>query len=337
VTCTVVVGGAFGDEGKGKVVSYLAVKDNVDVAARGGVGPNAGHTVVYNSKVLKLRMLPSAIVNEKTRLMIGPGVLVNPEVLVDEVSQYNVDGRLIIDRQCGIIERSHIERDKEGHLRDTITTTGTGTGPANSDRILRVARVAKDEPLLSKYIGDVAEEVNTAIDNKEKVLLEGTQATGLSIYHGTYPYTTSKDVTASAICADVGVGPRKVTDVIVVFKSYFTRVGAGPLENELPSDEILRRGWQEYGSVTGRPRRAAPFDIQVAKRSVMLNSASQIAITKLDVLFPETSHAQQYSNLSDAAKKFVEMIEAETGTDVTLIGTGNECYDIIDRREVRFA
>jgi adenylosuccinate synthase len=332
VTCTVVVGGAYGDEGKGKVVSYLAIKDDIGIAARGGVGPNAGHTVVYNGKTFKFRMLPSAVVNERTKLMIGAGVLVNPDVLINEVNQCGVDGRLTVDRQCALIDKVHIERDKEGHLREKIATTGTGTGPANSDRVLRIARLAKDEPLLRDYIGNVAEQVNTAIDAGERVLLEGTQATYLSVYHGTYPYTTSKDVTASSVCADIGVGPMKVDEVTVVFKSYLTRVGAGPLENELPPEEVARRGWQEFGSVTGRPRRAAPFNVQIVKKSLMLNSASQIAITKLDTLFPETARVKDYSRLSNQAKKFIEDVEEETGVKVTLIGTGSECHDMIDRR-----
>jgi adenylosuccinate synthase len=72
----------------------------------------------------------------------------------------------------------------------------------------------------------------------------------------------------------VGIGPKKVGDVIVVFKSYVTRVGAGPLEGELTLEEAVRRGWVEYGTVTGRPRRVAPFNIELARRAVMLNSAT---------------------------------------------------------------
>ncbi|MGB9630634.1 MAG: adenylosuccinate synthetase, partial [Candidatus Methanodesulfokora sp.] len=78
---TVVVGGFYGDEGKGKILSYLSVVDDVDLGVRGGVGPNAGHTVVFKGKEFKLRQIPSAFVNERTLLLIGPGVLINPEVL----------------------------------------------------------------------------------------------------------------------------------------------------------------------------------------------------------------------------------------------------------------
>jgi adenylosuccinate synthase len=163
-------------------------------------------------------------------------------------------------------------------------------------------------------------------------MVEGTQGTFLSLYHGTYPYVTSKDVTASQACADVGIGPTAVDQVIVIFKSYVTRVGEGPLENQLSRDEVLRRGWMEHGTVTGRERRAAPFDFNLAKRAVELNGGTQIALTKLDVLFPATKGIHEYGDLPREASDFVSKIEERTGIPVTVIGTGAQESDIIDRR-----
>ncbi len=330
--CTVVVCGFFGDTGKGKIISYLALKDKVSVAARAGVGPNAGHTVIYNNKTYKLRMIPSAFVYEKSRLLIGPGVLVNPEVFLNEVRLVNADNRAGLDPQCAIIEPKHIEIDRAGHLASKIKTTGTGTGPCNADRVLRKAKLAKDVPELQPFLTDVPLEVNTAIDSGENVLIEGTQGTFLSLWHGTYPYVTSKDVTASAACSDVGVGPKKVDEVIVVFKAFVTRVGAGPLPGEISWEEAEKRGWAEIASVTGRRRRAAPFNFDLAKRAVMLNSATQAAITKIDILFPECKNVRSFSDLSDEAKKFIKKVENEIKTPVTLIGTGPEVWDVVDRR-----
>jgi adenylosuccinate synthase len=163
-------------------------------------------------------------------------------------------------------------------------------------------------------------------------MIEGTQGTFLSLYHGTYPYVTSKDTTASAACADVGVGPTQVDDVIVIFKAYVTRVGEGPLEGQLDRDEVARRGWTEFGTVTGRERRAAPFDFKLAKRAVQLNGATQIALTKLDVLFSSAKGARRLEDLDTEAREFVSRIEQGTGVPVTLIGTGPGEEDIIDRR-----
>ncbi|MGN6709622.1 MAG: adenylosuccinate synthetase [Candidatus Nitrosocosmicus sp.] len=331
--CLVTIGGFYGDEGKGKIIAYLAINDNYSVAARGGVGPNAGHTFVQNNKEYKVRMLPSAVINKNTQLLIGAGVLVEPNILIKEVNEFNAIDRTFVDFQCGIIEQDHQDRDKkDDHLKSIIGTTGTGTGPANADRSLRKLRLAKDIPDIALYLEDVSNSINYSIDNKENVLIEGTQGTFLSLYHGMYPFVTSKDVTASAICSDVGVGPKKIDDVLIVFKSYITRVGEGPLAKEIDAEEAKEKNWLEFGSVTGRQRRAAPFDISLAKKSIQINSANQIALTKLDIIFPQCKGIRDYSKLANEAKKFIETIESETGIPVTIIGTGSEIDDTIDRR-----
>ena len=327
---TVIVGGFFGDEGKGKIVSYLALKDNPSIVVRGGAGPNAGHTIADGDKVYKVRMLPSGFLNKSSKVMIGPGVVVNPTILLKEIEDFGVSGRAFVDQRCGIIEETHVERDSM--LKDTIGSTGSGTGPANADRAMRTLKLAKDIDSLSAYLEDVPTAVNQALDENKGVLVEGTQGTYLSLWHGTYPYVTSKDVTASGICSDIGLGPKKVDEVMVVFKSYVTRVGAGPLENELASDTISKKGWSEWGTVTGRQRRAAEFSFSLAKKAIMLNSATQIAITKLDVLFPSCAHKTSYESLDGEAKSFIKNIEDKLGVPVTLIGTGPAINDIVDKR-----
>ncbi len=329
---TVIVGGFFGDEGKGKIVSYLAMKDNPVIAVRGGVGPNAGHTIEHNGKKYKVRMLPSAFLNPNTRLLVGPGVVLGLDVLLKEISEFGTQDRSFIDYQCGIIEDSHRAADSQGRLKESIGSTGTGTGPANADRAMRTLKLAKEIDSLALYLDDIPNAVNFALERKEQVLVEGTQGTFLSLWHGTYPYVTSKDVTASGICADVGIGPKSVGEVVIVFKSFVTRVGEGPLKNEISPEEAAAKGWQEIGTVTGRQRRAAEFDFELAKRAIMLNSATQIAITKLDVVYPECTHMQSFSDLSSPAKYFIKTIEDKLKVPVTLIGTGPEVNDTIDRR-----
>jgi adenylosuccinate synthase len=331
---SVVVDGFFGDTGKGKIISYLAINNDIDIAVRGGVGPNAGHTVVFGGKTYKLRQIPSAFINNKVRLLIGPGVLVYPKLFLEEVSLTNTKGRTFLDFQCGIIESKHIDEDRSNtFLKKKIGTTGSGCGPAMKDRVSRVLKLAKDVPELQEYLTDVPLEVNTALDKDMNVLLEGTQGTFLSLYHGTYPYVTSKDVTAASICADVGVGPKRVDEIILVFKSYVTRVGGGPLENEYSREEAEKLGVLEIATVTGRVRRAAPFNFKYAKRAVMLNSPTQIAITKLDILFREDYGKKDYESLSKNAKQFIEDIENELAIPVTLISTGPDATHTIDRRK----
>jgi len=334
MVCNVVVGGFFGDEGKGKLVAHLALTDKPSVIARGGAGPNAGHTVEHLGKTYSLRMIPSGFVYEKARLLIGPGVLVNPKVLFDEIANTGCEGRIGVDRQCAIIEEKHIKEEVESsHLSQKIGSTKSGIGTCSSDRVFRRAKLAYEFPDLSKYLADVSLELNEALEKGSNVLIEGTQGTFLSLYHGTYPYCTAKDVCASAICSDVGVGPTKVTDVIVVFKAFVTRVGEGPLDGQLPREELAKRGWLEYGTVTRRERRAAPFDFTLAKKAVRLNGATKAALTKLDVVFPESKGAKKFGDLPTAAKQFIENVEGEIEIPVSLIGTGPSSEDVIDRRK----
>ena len=329
---TVVVGGFFGDEGKGKIISYLSKKDNPSIVVRGGAGPNAGHTIKDGNTTYKVRMLPSGFLNKNARVMIGPGVVVDPQVFLKEIQEFGVSGRVFLDNHCGIIEQNHLDQDSKGRLKEKIGSTGSGTGPANAERAMRTLKMAKDIESLSSYIKDVPDEINSALKNKEEVLVEGTQGTHLSLWHGTYPFVTSKDVTAAGICADVGLGPKSVDEVLIVFKAYLTRVGTGPMPGELTAEETEQKGWAEFGTVTGRPRRAAEFDFNLARRAVMLNSATQIAITKLDVRFPECSGVKSMNELSSDAKSFIKNIEEKLEVPVTLIGTGPFVDDVVDIR-----
>ena len=197
---------------------------------------------------------------------------------------------------------------------------------------MRTARMAREVPELKRFLADVPAEINGALESGETVIIEGTQGTYISLYHGTYPYVTSKDVCASAACSDVGVGPTKVDDVVLAFKAYVTRVGAGELSGEISPEEAKRRGWDEYGTVTGRQRRAAPFDFDLAKRAVMINGATQIAVTKIDVLFPDCKGVTFFEDLNPPAKEFIGRIEDELRLPVTLIGTGPGVNELVDRR-----
>ena len=330
--CTVIAGAFWGDEGKGKIISYLALKDKLDVCLRTG-SVNAAHTVWYQGNRYALHMVPAAFVYEKCRLLIGAGSNVHVAKFLEEVEATNVKNRIGIDHQASIIEEKHSIQDKtNAHLKG-LGTTGWGIGPAIEERVRRTAKLAKDIPELQPYLTDVTTEVNKAIDAGKKVLLEGTQGLMLSLFHGTYPYVTSRDTSASAICSEAGVGPTKVDNVLVVFKAFVTRVGTGPLPGELTKEEALKRGWFETAAGTGRDRRSAPFNFELARKAVMVNGATQAALTKLDVLHPECKGARTYNELPIEAKQFINEIEKQTGISVVLIGTGPEALDIIDRRK----
>lgn len=279
--------------------------------------------------------MPSTFLYKKCKLFIGPGANVNPKAFLSEAEELGVKGRIWLDRQCSIIEEQHIASDKgSDFLTKTIGTTRQGVGPAVADRVKRIARIACEISELKPYLADVPLEVNKAIDQGKKVLLEGTQGFYLSLYHGTYPYVTSRDTSAAGVCSEVGVPPTKVDDVILIFKAYMTRVGGGPLPGELAEDETKKRDWVEIATVTGRMRRAAPFDYELAKRAAVINGATQIALTKIDVIFPESAGVKRFSELPKEAVNFIKGIEKKVKVHVTLIGTGPTTMDIIDRRGI---
>jgi adenylosuccinate synthase len=331
--CSVIVGAFWGDEGKGKIISYLALKDNLDFCVRTG-SVNAAHTVWYEGKKYALHMVPAAFINPKTRLLIAAGANVDVKTFFDEMALTQVDPKRIgIDQNASIIEQKHCEQDKASAVNKGIGTTGRGVGPALEERVRRTAKLAKDIPELKPYLADQIMEVNDGLDVGKSVLLEGTQGFMLSLFlGGGYPYVTGRDTGASAIASEAGVGPTRVDDVIIVYKSFITRVGAGPLPGEITKEEALKRGWFEVAAGTGRDRRSAPFDFDLAKKNAKINGATQAAMTKLDCIYPTCRSARKFSDLPKEAKEFIKEVETRTGVPIVYIGTGPDALDLIDRR-----
>ena len=333
MSCTIIVGGFFGDEGKGKIVAHIACTDKPVIISRGGVGPNAGHTVQVGDREYGVRMVPSGFVYKEAKLCIGSGVLVDPRVLKQEVDMLDVKGRIFVDKRCGIITEDHIRRDKgSAHLSKKIGSTGSGCGPANSDRVMRISPQAKDVPELAEYLLDVPKAIDDELKKGSPVLLEGTQGFGISLYYGTYPFVTSKDTSASQIASDNGVGPTRIDDVIVVFKAYPTRVGEGPFSTEMSFEKSDSMGIQEFGTVTHRKRRIGGWDGDMARYSAMVNGCTQAAITGIDHVDKTCFGITEYAKLTKKAKNFLKTAEDDIGSPITLISTGPEMTQIIDLR-----
>lgn len=141
-------------------------------------------------------------------------------------------------------------------------------------------------PRLTPYVADSVGLVHDALDAGRQVLFEGAQATFLDLDHGTYPFVTSSNPVAGGACTGAGVGPRHIQRVVGIAKAYITRVGAGPFPTELfdaDGDTLVERG-HEFGTNTGRRRRPGWFDAVMMRQAVRLNSLSEVAITKLDIL-----------------------------------------------------
>jgi len=141
-------------------------------------------------------------------------------------------------------------------------------------------------PRIAPMIADTVTYLHDALAAGRNILLEGAQATFLDLDHGTYPFVTSSNPVASGACTGSGLGPRDLSRIVGIAKAYVTRVGAGPFPTEVDGDlaELLVERGHEFGTNTGRRRRVGWFDAVMARQAVRLNSLTEIALTKLDIL-----------------------------------------------------
>lgn len=337
----VVIGAQYGGEGKGKIVSYLSTRDDADFVVRCG-GPNSGHTVTYSGQIYRLRLLPAGFVNPRSRLLLAAGSIVNLRILEEEIRLSNIDkSRVGIDYNSVMVNNADARSELELGLRAKIGSTLSGTGMAVANRVLRngSAVLAKDVPEAKAYLTDVAGEINDAIDRGKICIIEGTQGFGLSLYHAEcYPFATSRDTTASAFLSEVGVSPMKVTSIVMAVRTFPIRVEghSGPLKNEISWGEVRKiSGYsceiQEFTTVTGRLRRVAKFDIDLVKRATVINRPTEIALHGVDYIDFANKGADRYKHLTNATVNFISRLEDELRVPVTLIGTGPEENEIIDR------
>ena len=173
---------------------------------------------------------------------------------------------------------------RERAIAEQKVLTALGGEQLDVDSI--VEKFSKLGARLAPYVADTVNFLHDALDRKENLLLEGAQATFLDIDHGTYPFVTSSNPIAGGACAGSGLGPRDITRIVGIAKAYTIRVGSGPFPSELLGelgDKIVDIG-HEFGTVTGRRRRPGWLDLVMLRHAVRLNSLTEIALTKLDVL-----------------------------------------------------
>jgi adenylosuccinate synthase len=333
---TVIVGGQYGSEGKGKVAAYLAPRFQHSV--RTG-GPNAGHTVKNDDTVIVLRHLPCAVVSRKTKLYLGAGAVIDLAILMQEIAANGVGpDRLLVDAQAAIISEAHLM--SETALIARIGSTGKGVGAAVAAKVMREStlQLARDVQVLKPYLADVSGLLSAALKNRENVLIEGTQGIGLSLHHGQFPHVTSRDVTAGTLCGEAGVGPTQVSSVVMVVRTYPIRVAgaSGRLEHEIDWQTVTAKSGYpspllELTTVTQKVRRVARFDLHAVRKAAELTSATEIALTFVDYLDVSALNCREFDLLPGKVKGFVEHLEQETGVHVSLIGTGADTASMIAR------
>lgn len=342
----VVIGGQFGSEGKGKVSAIITLQEQIDICIRCG-GPNSGHSFQRpDGELLVLRQLPTGFVRQKTRLLIPAGGLVDLEVLRSEIQGLGLDAsRVGVDRNAMIIEPHDREEERRLGMADRLSSTLCGVGSAVARRALRTTDVRRaadavvSHEWLRPLITDVATEANAAVDCGKKVLVEGTQGSGLSLYHSShYPKATSRDTNAAGFLSEVGFSPRMVSEVVVVFRTFPIRVAgtqAGTLNEEITWEQLKAESnspvpLHEYTSVTHKLRRLGRFDWNLARRAIMLNRPTHLALNFTDHLSFENRGVSNPNKLTSSAKIFINQLD-RLGVMVKYIGTGPRLGDNIVR------
>lgn len=344
----VVIGGQFGSEGKGHIVAHLAPE--YDCLLRVG-GPNAGHTVYEEPEKHVFHLLPSGTHrNQNAKIILGPGTIINEDRLKLEILKHGVldetNPRLFIDENAIIITKKDIAYEQK--LTEHIGSTGQGVGHSTANNILarlkgRDTHKAKNSKYLKPFISNTGEIIEKMFRENKKILVEGTQGSGLSIHHGLYPHVTSRDTTVSGCLSEAGISPRRIRKVIMVTRTYPIRVGgnSGPFSStEISMATIAERSGKDVNELinrektttTKKDRRIAEFSWQMFRRACELNSPTDIALTFTDYINIQNEFARRYDQLTPDTRQLIEEIERCSGVKVSLIGNGFDYRAIIDRR-----
>jgi adenylosuccinate synthase len=237
----------------------------------------------------------------------------------------------------------------ETDLVSRIGSTGQGVGSATARRITGrngSTRLARDYPELRLFIRETASILEQAYSRGSRILLEGTQGAGLSLFHGSYPHVTSRDTSVSAVLSEAGIPPKRVRKVVMTCRTFPIRVqdGAlgtsGPLSKEISWHDVADRSGlavseltkAEITSTTKKKRRVGEFDWVQLRKAALLNGPTDIALTFADYIEGKNKDARRFEQLSEKTIQFIEEVENVSAATVSLISTRFGFRSIIDRR-----
>lgn len=325
---SIVVGGQYGSEGKGKVAHYLAREMSASFVVRCG-GPNSGHTVIDEQGNARIfRQLPTAAILPDVKLAICSGSYIDLDVLFREINETSLDtGRLFIDPDAVIITQELKAREAESGLIGRIGSTGSGTGTAVAARASREPSLlfVKDIPELKSFRANVSEILRGALDQQKRIIIEGTQGFGLSPLHSRhYPYTTSRDTTAAAFLAETGLSPLDVDDVVLTIRAFPIRVAgnSGLLADEIDWETVTSEGGHrkpvlERTSVSKKTRRVARFTADIVRQAIEVNRPTRIVLNHLDYLGEKYAHKE-----ANKVIDFICDVEKSIAAHISLLGFG---------------
>ncbi len=301
IPCGVLRPGCKGVIGNGVVLDPMAFLSEVRKLKDAGL-PVDGQLFVSNRAQVILpyhRMIELAAENAPGRTKIGTTSRGIGPAYEDKMHR---NGLRVVDLLNPSLLRTHI--NNACHEKNTIAHALFGTEPLDPKQMYEeYARAAEQ---MAPFVTDTAAMLNDALTQGQRVMFEGAQGALLDIDHGTYPFVTSSSATAGGAVTGTGVGPTKIGTVIGVTKAYVTRVGEGPFPTEIndSSADLLRARGQEYGAVTGRPRRCGWLDLPLLRYSNMINGTEWLIVTKLDVMdeckeIPVCTHYRVNGTLTD--------------------------------------
>jgi len=281
IPCGVLRPGCKGVIGNGVVFDPMAFLNEVKKLKDAGL-PVDGQLFVSNRAQVILpyhRMIELAAETAPGRQPIGTTRRGIGPAYEDKIHR---NGLRVVDLLNSSLLRTHI--NNACHEKNTIAHALFGTAPLDPRQMYE--EYARAAELVAPFVTDTAYLLNNALNEGKNVMFEGAQGALLDIDHGTYPFVTSSSSTAGGAVTGTGVGPTRIGTVIGVTKAYVTRVGEGPFPTEISdsSAELLRARGQEYGAVTGRPRRCGWLDLPLLRYSNMINSTEWLVVTKMDVM-----------------------------------------------------
>lgn len=281
IPCGVLRPGCKSVIGNGVVLDPIAFLGEVKKLKDAGLDPSGDLFISNRAQVILPyhRMIELAAETAPGRTPIGTTRRGIGPAYEDKIHR---NGLRVVDLLNNTLLRTHI--NNACHEKNTIAHALFGTEPLDPKQMYEeYARAAEQ---IAPFVTDTAVLLNKAIDDGQNVMFEGAQGALLDIDHGTYPFVTSSSSTAGGAVTGTGVGPTRIGTVIGVTKAYVTRVGGGPFPTEVSdaSGDLLRARGQEYGAVTGRPRRCGWLDLPLLRYSNMINATEWLVVTKLDVM-----------------------------------------------------
>jgi len=328
---SVIVGGQYGSEGKGKVSYFFTKKLGASCVVRVG-GPNSGHTIIHDYRKMKFQTLPVSSVIDGVTCVLPAGSYIDIDRLQEEISISGIDeSHLKIHPNAVIITESMKVKEINSNLHQNIGSTNSGTGAGVMARVSREESgpiLLAQDSILSKYVCDTTEYMRSLLDDNREIIIEGTQGFGLSLFHTSeYPFATSRDTTAAGFLSEAGLSPFDVKNIIMVIRAFPIRVAgnSGTLPNEISWKEVTNISQSptdivERTTVTNRIRRVANFDARIVKRAIAVNKPNVIVLNHCDY-FDYKIHGKR--ELSFSSEKGIASIEEAIGRNIDFIGTSD--------------